>query len=256
MFAVKNSNCCDDEKRQKRRARITELVSNIAITLMLVSLCLIGFTQSGGYTAVFSKGKQNAPIYKGSQEGARVSLMINVYWGDEYLPSMLDTLKAYGAKCTFFVGGSWADDNNQLLLRMIEEGHEIGNHGYFHKDHKSLDYSKNRQEIVACNDVVKAITGKSPTLFAPPSGSFSDTTLQVCEALSMKVIMWSRDTIDWRDKNTDTIIKRATENIEAGDMILMHPTYNTAEALPTILKYYKEHGFTAVTVSDIISDHA
>lgn len=237
----------------RKRKIFIEILSDCAIVIMLVSLCLIGFGGSGAYNTVFSAGGDNSPIYRGETARSEVSVMFNVYQGGEYLERILDVLKAYDAHSTFFVGGCWADDNNALLKRIVDEGHEIANHGYFHKDSKNLSYEQNKSEIVATNDLVKAITGKTPVLFAPPSGSFGKDVLKVCEDLDMKVIMWSRDTIDWRDKNTDTIYTRATDKIEAGDMILCHPTYNTAEALPDILKYYKEHGLTAVTVSQIIS---
>ena len=238
---------------KKKRRFFTEAVSNFAIVLMLATLCLVGFGESGAYDTVFSAGGENSPIYRGETSRGEVALMINVYQGNEYLEEMLDILSEYGARCTFFVGGCWADDNNALVARIVEEGHEIGNHGYFHKDHKQLSYSQNRSEIVATNDLLKAMTGKIPVLFAPPSGSYGKDALKVCGDLGMKVIMWSRDTIDWRDKNTDLIYKRATDKVEAGEMILAHPTFNTAQALPSILGYYKEHGLTAVTVSQIIS---
>lgn len=237
----------------KKRKLFIEILSNCAIVVMLISLCIIGFGGSGAYNAVFSSGGENSPIYRGESARSEVAIMFNVYQGNEYLESILDTLADYGVHCTFFIGGCWADDNNELIKRITDEGHEIGNHGYFHKDAKNLSYQQNKSEIVATNDLLKAMTGKTPTLFAPPSGSYGKDTLKACEDLNMKVIMWSRDTIDWRDKNTETIYTRATEKIEAGDMILAHPTYNTAEALPDILKYYKEHGLTPVTVSQIIS---
>ena len=243
----------NDGKKERKKRILTEILSNCAIVIMLVSLCLIGFGGSGAYNTVFSSGGDNSPIYRGENTRSEVALMINVYQGNEYLESMLDTLRVYDAHCTFFVGGCWADDNNTLIKRIVDEGHEIGNHGYFHKDAKQLSYSQNKSEIVATNDLIKAITGKTPVLFAPPSGSFGKDVLKVCEDLEMKTIMWSRDTIDWRDKDTDLIYTRATDKIQAVDMILAHPTYNTAEALPSILKYYKEHGLSAVTVSQIIS---
>lgn len=239
--------------KERRLSAMIEILSDCAIVVMLVSLCLIGLGDNGAYNTAFSSGGENSPIYRGENTRAEVSVMFNVYQGNEYLESILDTLKAYGAHSTFFVGGCWADDNNALVQRIVDEGHEIANHGYFHKDAKSLSYNANKSEIVATNDLIKAMTGKTPTLFAPPSGSYGKDVLGVCSDLGMKVIMWSRDTIDWRDKNTETIYTRATDKIEAGELILAHPTYNTAEALPDILKYYKESGLTAVTVSQIIS---
>ena len=64
--------------------------------------------------------------------------------------------------------------------------------------------------------------------------------------------MWSKDTIDWRDKDADLVYTRATQNISAGDTILMHPTEHTANALGKILQYYESVGLKAVTVSEIL----
>ena len=86
-------------------------------------------------------------------------------------------------------------------------------------------------------------------MFAPPSGAFSEQTLNACSELGLKVIMWSRDTIDWRDKDVNLIVNRATLNLKAGEIILMHPKEQTVLALPEILSYIGEHGFNAETVS-------
>lgn len=86
-------------------------------------------------------------------------------------------------------------------------------------------------------------------LFAPPSGSFNNATLQAANELGYKTIMWTKDTIDWRDKDTDLITKRATVNVQGGDFILMHPTYNTSLALEQILDYYENNNLIATTVT-------
>ena len=86
-----------------------------------------------------------------------------------------------------------------------------------------------------------------------PSGSFSEITLEACYDLGYKVIMWSKDTIDWRDKDKALIIKRATTDMSNGDLILMHPKQHTLSALPEILEYCKTNGFSVVTVSQNIS---
>ena len=73
-----------------------------------------------------------------------------------------------------------------------------------------------------------------------------------CESLNYKVIMWTRDTIDWRDQDKDLIFARATKDIKAGDLVLMHPTEATLSALPQILEYIKSVGLKADTVSNVI----
>ena len=187
--------------------------------------------------------------YSAKENGKGVSLMFNVYWGTEEVYRILDTLSAYEAKATFFIGGCWADDNVDCLRDIYAAGHEIGNHGYFHKDHDKLDLVNNQKEISNCNRFISLALGEAPTLFAPPSGAYNDATLEAAGRLGMKTILWSKDTIDWRYKNAALIYTRATKNVKAGDFILMHPMKETADALDDILKFYEANSLKAVTVS-------
>ena len=91
-------------------------------------------------------------------------------------------------------------------------------------------------------------------LFAPPSGSYSVTTLKVAEKLGYKTILWTKDTVDWRDKSKRKVYNRATQNIAAGDFVLMHPKAHTLEALPDILEYYRKIGLRAVTVTETLGE--
>lgn len=193
----------------------------------------------------------NAPVYNGSSD-TNVSLMVNVYWGTEYIDTMLNIFYEEDVKTTFFVGGTWVEKNPDVLKKIYEFGHEIGNHGYFHKDHKLLNEKRNKEEIVSCHNIVKAVIGIDMTLFAPPSGSFNANTLDIASNLGYNTIMWSKDTIDWRDKNQQLIVKRATENVVGGDLILMHPTKDTVDGLRTIITTLKQKGLTITPVSNVI----
>lgn len=177
---------------------------------------------------------KSEPFYSGKSD-TKVSLMINVYWCTEYIKPMLDILEKYRAKTTFFVGGTWAAGNGDTLRAIYAAGHEIGNHGYYHKDHKKLDYEYNKKEISSAHAAVKSELGIDMTLFAPPSGSFGDATLAAAEELGYRTIMWTRDTVDWRDHDADLIYRRAVKNIKGGDLILMHPTECTVKALERIV---------------------
>ena len=90
-------------------------------------------------------------------------------------------------------------------------------------------------------------------MFAPPSGSFSDVTLDAASDLGYKVIMWSKDTIDWRDKDASLVYKRATKNPASGDLILMHPKPHTLSALPQIIDFYISNGFAFCTVGENVT---
>ena len=222
------------------------VVANVAIAAVVVALSLVGF--SGG---VVTAGADVKPIYKG-RSSDKVSLMFNVYWGTEYIDGILDELDEHGVKTTFFVGGSWVRDNEAVLKKIVDRGHEIGNHGFFHRDHAKLDRDKNREEIEACHNLVKTITGVEMNLFAPPSGAFSRKTLDIAEETGYTTVMWSKDTIDWRDKNEDLIYARATKNITGGDLILMHPTEATLNTLCKVLCTLHERGLTVATVGEVL----
>ena len=91
-------------------------------------------------------------------------------------------------------------------------------------------------------------------LFAPPSGAYSKTTVEVASNLGYQTIMWTRDTIDWRDKDADLIYSRAVKDAKGGDLVLMHPTEKTLEALENIIITLQEKGLKVTTVSDTLSE--
>lgn len=225
------------------------IVANLVIVAVIAVLVTGAFLSDGAVPAAVG-GKA---IYHGNTSEPRVTLMVNVYWGTEYITPMLDIFDAYGVKTTFFIGGVWASKNNDLVKEISARGHEIGNHGYLHLDHGKLSEFRNIEEIELTSRLIKELTGRPTSLFAPPSGAIGSNMFKACEKTGHTVIMWSRDTIDWRDKDKDLVYKRATNGIQNGDLVLMHPTAHTLEALPSILKYYKQNGFSVTTVSNNIA---
>ena len=225
-----------------------KIVSNIVLGSLILSVGALCFSPLDERVSAENIG---AEVYRCADKNpVGVSLMFNVYWGTDEVYDILDVLSVYEAKATFFIGGCWADDNVECLRAIYAAGHEIGNHGYFHKAHESLDLVGNQKEIADCNRFIECAIGEMPTLFAPPSGAYNDYTLQASKALNMKTILWSKDTIDWRDKNAALIYTRATKNVKMGDFILMHPMQATVDALSDILKYYQANSLKTVTVSE------
>ena len=229
----------------------TAIVTNCILIALAFTIFAVGFIPER-IIPIYG-GATETPIYYGNREHKNVSIMVNVYENAEIVKKMADEFNAHGAKATFFVGGCWADDNGETLKYLVSAGHEIANHGYFHKDHKKLDYGANVQEINSCGVVAEALCGVKPELFAPPSGSFGNDTLKAAADLGYKVIMWSKDTIDWRDKDESVIYGRAVKKPANGDFILMHPKEHSLKALPKILEFYISTGYNIVTVSDNIA---
>ncbi len=234
---------------KKLSSRAVTAITNGVLALVLVVVGVVCFYP----TAAHVSGLEDRVHYRGTS-GDGVSLMFNVYWGTQEVESILEVLAAYDAKATFFIGGSWADDNTACVRKIVEAGHEVGSHGYFHRDHTTLGYEGNVEEISRSVQFLQLAAGVPVTLFAPPSGAYDEDTVNAAESLGLRTVMWSRDTIDWRDKDEETCYLRATEDLQAGELILMHPMEHTLKALPRILEYCNTHSLRPITVGENLAN--
>lgn len=226
----------------------SRMIVNIVIVLMLSTLTVLAINN----TKAIHTQADSRVIYSGNEDLNNVCFMINVYQGEEYVKTIMDILDIYKVKTTFFVGGSWAVKNLDLVKEIYTRGHEIGNHGFYHKDQDKLNFEDNVQEIKMCHEVVSKNLGIEMTLFAPPSGAYNLTTVDAATSLNYKTIMWTHDTIDWRDQNSDLIYNRATKKLSNGDLILMHPTKKTVEAMTNIISTAINNGFNPTTVTNCL----
>lgn len=234
---------------KKLSSRAVAAITNGVLALVLVVVGVVCFYP----TAAHVSGVEDRVHYRGTSADG-VSLMFNVYWGTQEVEGILEVLAEYDAKATFFIGGSWADDNTACVRKIVEAGHEVGSHGYFHRDHTTLGYEDNVEEISHSVQFLELAAGVPVTLFAPPSGAYNEDTVNAAESLGLRTVMWSRDTIDWRDKDEQTCYLRATEDLEAGELILMHPMEHTLAALPRILQYCNTHSLRSITVSENLAN--
>ncbi len=194
------------------------------------------------------------PIYRGNPQKAMVALLINVAWGNEYIPEILKILNSHQTKATFFFDGSWVKKNPDLAVLIKDGGHEIGNHAYSHPDLKQRSKDDTVVEIKKTNEVINGTLGIKPKWFAPPSGSFNKVTIQVAEQLDMKTILWTVDTVDWKKPATAEMVNRVVSKWGMASMVLMHPTKPVAEGLGTMITDIKAKGYHLGTVSDLMSE--
>ncbi|MEQ6391213.1 polysaccharide deacetylase family protein [Bacillaceae bacterium S4-13-58] len=195
-----------------------------------------------------------APIYRGNPNKNMVSLMINVSWGREHIPAMLQALKNQKVKATFFIEGKWAQEHEEDVKLILEEGQEIGNHAYNHPDLRTKSISEIRQQLEQTNEILESITGEVPTLFAPPSGAFTQDVVEVASSLGMETILWTADTIDWKKPTEHVMIKRVMDKIDNGTLILMHPTPVMANGLEELILKIKEKEYRIGTVTNTLSE--
>ena len=193
------------------------------------------------------------PIYRGNPEKRQIALMINVAWGEEYLNSILATLKKHNVKATFFIDGKWASTHQSLVKTILNSGMELGNHGYQHHLFSGLAKMQMIADISKTNAILHSATGVMPVLFAPPAGDFNLLTVKVAASLGMKTILWTVDTVDWKRPQPEVIAMRVLIKKSPGSLVLMHPTLPTSQALPSIITNLQKEGYQLVTVSDLIS---
>ncbi|MBD2870687.1 polysaccharide deacetylase family protein [Paenibacillus arenilitoris] len=193
------------------------------------------------------------PIYRGNPNKKMISLMINVAWGNEYIDFILSTLKREQVKATFFLDGSWLKKNPDVAKQIQADGHEMSNHAYSHPDMKTLGRQAAHSQIARTEDLLKSVLNVDNKWFAPPSGSYSQATVQIAEEQGLKTVLWTIDTIDWQKPPADTVLRRISAKLEPGALILMHPTATTRDSIGGIIQTAKARGYAIGTVSETLS---
>ncbi|MDO5717453.1 MAG: cell wall-binding repeat-containing protein [Tissierellia bacterium] len=162
---------------------------------------------------------------------------------------LLDILKANDVKATFFVVGERISGREDLLKRTVAEGHEIGNHSYSHKDLATISYADIQSEVNKTQEQINAVAGVYPVLMRPPYGSVNQN---VKAAVSLPLINWSVDTVDWKSRNPESVAQIILSQAKDGDIVLMHDLYDTsAYASEKVIPILKQRGFQFVTVSEL-----
>ncbi|OEJ34654.1 polysaccharide deacetylase family protein [Streptomyces subrutilus] len=139
-----------------------------------------------------------------------------------YTPGILDTLARYGVRAVFFVCGEMAAENRDLLRRMADEGHVIGNHTWTHPLIPRLSRPALVSEIGRTSDVVQQTVGEAPVWFRAPFGAWNRAAFEIGAELGMEPLAWTVDTLDWKEPGTTTIISRVLEGAGPGVIVLSH----------------------------------
>lgn len=169
-----------------------------------------------------------------------------------YTQQLLDGLKERGARATFFVMGKQAEAYPELVLRMQEEGHLIGNHTYSHVQLNKKNRESFKEELVRTNELLLGITGEEPQYVRPPYGSW-DKSFE--SELMMIPVLWTIDPMDWCSSDVNGIVRKVTKKAEDNAVILMHDEYKSSvTAALEIVDVLQKQGYEFVTVDEILFD--
>lgn len=202
-----------------------------------------------------SANPDKQPITRINTEKPTVALTFETAPGNDNTAGILDILDKYKVHATFFVTGSWADQHPDLLKRIADSGHDLGNHSENHKNMKALDTDESRQEIISLHEKVKELTGVEMHLFRPPYDSCSSQLIQTAADCGYATIGWDCDSMDWKNYGTDAIVNTVCghPDLENGSIIRMNcNALYTPDALETIILNLKERGCEFAPLSQYI----
>ena len=213
---------------------------------LLVSVCLILWGVQGG------AGSLSVSSPEDYSDRKMVALTFDDGPHPVYTERLLDGLKKRNVKATFFLIGKSADKYPELVKRMAEEGHLIGNHTMDHVRLNHKTYEEAIEQIRQSNQIISQITGQTPQYIRPPFGEWSK---ELQEEVDMTAVLWDVDPVDWKVKNTEIVVKRILKNARDGDIILLHDVYGTSvDAALEIVDQMQAEGYEFVTVDEIILD--
>lgn len=214
---------------------------------MFVTLCLIGSAvraESSGMIQVI----ENTEV----ENVKKIALTFDDGPHPVYTPLLLDGLAKRKVKATFFITGENAEAYPELVKRMQEEGHLIGNHTYSHIQLTQGNREKFKGELVKTNEIIEEITGQGVNYVRPPYGSW-DKSFE--KELNMIPVLWSIDPLDWCCNDASCVIRKVESAAEENAIILLHDSYpSTVTAALQIVDDLQKQGYVFVTVEEILFD--
>lgn len=173
---------------------------------------------------------------------------------------ILDTLKQHHVKAAFFLVGNYIEKNADLVRRMVEEGHTVGNHTMHHYDMSKIgDMASFSKELGDLEALFQEATGQAlPKFYRPPQGIYSEDNLKMAQQLGYKTVFWSLAYVDWnRDAQPshEQAFSKLLPRTHNGAVVLLHSTSQTnAEILDELLTKWEQQGYTFGTVEELFSD--
>lgn len=227
----------------------------ICTSLAILSLTLKAYPETAETLSASIAGKKELPIYCVEKEKPQISLSFDAAWGNQDTRKILDVLKKNNVKVTFFMTGGWIEKYPEDVKAIAKDGHDLGNHSENHKQMSRLTANECMEEIMKPHQKVKSLTGKDMILFRPPYGDYNNTLIQTLKGCNYYGIQWDVDSLDWKDYDASTIIRKVTEHkhLGNGSIILCHNgAKHTAEALDEMIRTLKGKGYELVPVSQLI----
>ena len=200
---------------------------------------------------------QYRAYYLGDTEQKTIYLTFDAGYENGYTATILDTLKKHNAPACFFVVGNYIDSAPELVQRMVDEGHIVGNHTLHHPDMSAIaDKESFSAELTGLEEKFTALTGQPMQKFyRPPQGKFSEENLKQAQELGYTTVFWSLAYVDWYTDNQPTeehAFSKLLPRIHNGAIVLLHSTSETnARILDELLTRWEQEGYTFGSLAEL-----
>lgn len=214
-----------------------------------------GKTPVGNATPEFLK--QYNAYFCGNSEDKKIYLTFDCGYENGYTPAILDALEKHNVKAAFFVVGNYLETSPDLVKRMVEEGHIVGNHTYHHPDMSQIsDPASFQEEITSLEKKYQEITGlEMQKFYRPPQGKYSESNLKMAQELGYQTVFWSLAYVDWyvdQQPTQEEAYAKLLPRIHPGAVVLLHSTSKiNAEILDDLLTKWEQEGYTFGTLNEV-----
>ncbi|MFF7881808.1 polysaccharide deacetylase family protein [Streptomyces sp. NPDC020794] len=240
-----------------RRSRILIAAATAVAAALAVALILALTVTTYDHTSPrAARGKASGSV-AGNVDCRKAKCVALTFDGGPSLttPKLLDILKQEDLHATFFVQGKGhIEKYPEILRRISHEGHEIGNHTWYHEVLTDINADDARQELTRTQSAIEKITGTRPILMRPPEGRTNREVAKICRDLGLAQVLWSVTAKDYETSDSALITKRVLDQTHRDGIILLHDLHKgTVPAVPGIIKALKQRGYTIVTVSQLLA---
>lgn len=196
------------------------------------------------------------PLFYVKPKYKELALTFDISWGTKTLPAVLEILRRHGVRATFFLSGPWAEHHPDLVQAIVADGHEIASHGQEHVNLSQYDRATVTGNIQAAHAILTRLAGREPRFFRPPNGDYDDLVVSAARELNYETVIWSVDSLDWKNPGAEYMIRRVSELAFPGAVVLFHASDSSRQidqALGPVIENLKARGYGLLTLGELVS---
>ena len=223
------------------------------ILILVIIMLSVGSSNATAASVYFGGSIREIPIYCVENNDNEIAITFDAGWGADKTESIINLLKEYNVKATFFLVGFWVESYPELVKKIHNAGYEIGVHSTTHKDMTKMNKAQIINELQITKNLIENLTNEPITLFRAPFGAYNNTLITTAKDLGLTTIQWDVDSLDWKGLTPEQMTLRVLNGVKSGSIILLHNNSdNIVEGLRLILDRLTKKGYKITSVGNLI----